>query len=131
MSLTGYRASAAIGLRHPAVGDLVAGTVGGPALSFGLVEKATDGQAPYITQVIAAGGELVAVHRKAGLGDGEDADFVPGTPCGVAVVGGVPLSVAVCAEIGSQAPYQLGSTVVLAPSAPGLYGARRRSGADW
>jgi predicted amidohydrolase len=131
MSLTGYRPSAAIGLSHPAVADLVASTDRGPAICFGLVEESASGQAPYITQVIAAGGEVTAVHRKAGLGDGEGADFVAGAPTGVAVVSGVPVSVAVCAEIGLAAQYELESAVVLAPSAPGLYGERRSSDADW
>jgi predicted amidohydrolase len=131
MSLTGYRPSAAIRLNHPSVADLVASTDGGPALCFGLVEARPGGAAPFITQVIAAAGELQVVHRKAGLGDGEDSHFAVGTPSDRCSVGDVPVSVAVCAEIGTPAPYQLGSTVVLAPSAPGLYGDRRSTDADW
>jgi NAD+ synthase (glutamine-hydrolysing) len=131
MSVTGYRPSAAIGIDHPAVGDLVAATAGRPALCFGLVEQAPRGQAPYITQVIAADGHLLAVHRKAGLGEGEAADFAAGTPTGLVTVSGVTLALAVCAEIGTAAPYGLESTVVLGPSAPGLYGDRRVSDSDW
>jgi predicted amidohydrolase len=131
MSLTGYCPDSPIDLSHPAVVDLVSRTARAPALSFGLVEARASGEPPYITQVIATEGELTSVHRKAGLGEGEDTDFVAGTPGRVAVLGGVTVSVAVCAEIASKAPYALETTVVLAPSAPGLYGKRRTSEADW
>ncbi len=130
MSLTGYRPSAAIRLDDPAVAELTADTSGGPAACFGLVETAPAGP-PYITQVLADGGAVRAVHRKAGLGEGEDGLFVAGTPSGGTVAGGVPTSIAVCAEIGTAPPYQLGSTLVLGPSAPGLYGERRSTDADW
>jgi hypothetical protein len=37
----------------------------------------------------------------------------------------------VCAEIGTPTPYRLGAELVLGPSAPGLYGDRRLTVADW
>jgi predicted amidohydrolase len=131
MSLTGYRPAAAIALSHPAVVDLVRATEHAPALCFGLVEARQAGRPPYITQVLAHQGEMVAVHRKAGLGDGEADHFSAGTAAGRLVVDDVPVSLAVCAEIGAQAPYELNSSLVLGPSAPGLYGERRRSDSDW
>lgn len=132
MSLTGYRPSAVIELTHPALVELVRATANAPAVCFGFVEApGADSQPPYITQVVASAGQLVAVHRKAGLGEGEDADFGPGTPSGRCQLAGVPLSIAVCAEIGSEPPYEIDSAVVLGPSAPGLYGDRRRTDADW
>jgi predicted amidohydrolase len=131
MSLTGYRPAAAIPLSHPAVVDLVGSTKRGPALCFGLVEARRAGEPPYITQVLARGGEMVAVHRKAGLGDGEADLFAAGTPAGRLVIDDVAVSLAVCAEIGTPAPYELDPSVVLAPSAPGLYGPRRQSDGDW
>jgi predicted amidohydrolase len=129
MSLTGYRASAAIPLEHPAVRSLTDATVTGAAVCFGLVEQAAG--LPYITQVVVAAGEVVAVHRKAHLPDDERADFAPGAGSGVFAIGGVTCSIVVCAEIGTPPPYRLGSRVVLAPAAPGLYGERRRTAQDW
>lgn len=131
MSLTGYLPSAAIPLPDPAVSELVRSTEGGPSLCFGLVERSEPGRPPYITQLLAADGRVASVHRKAGLGEGEDADFLAGTPSDVLLVAGVPASVAICAEIGTESPYQLESTLVLAPAAPGLYGDRRNTDADW
>lgn len=130
MSLTGYRPSAAVPLDADVVTDLVASTAGGgPALSFGLVE-ARPGGPPYITQVVAAAGELTAVHRKSGLGEGEAGLFHPGMG-GVGLdVGGTRCSFAVCAEIGTSPPYQLAASLVLGPAAPGLYGVRRTD-EDW
>ncbi len=131
MSLTGYECSAATSLSHPAVEDLVELTADNPALCFGLVESTANGQPPTITQVLASDGHLIAVHRKAGLGEGEDACFAAGTPSGPCDLSGVEVSIAVCAEIGTSPPYRLQSTVVLGPSAPGLYGPRRSSDAEW
>lgn len=136
MSLTGYRPGAAISLGHPAVETLVAATASGPALCFGLVEMAEVGR-PLITQVVAAGGSMKALHHKAHLGEGEDADFQMGIASAPFTLADVSCSLAVCAEIGSEASYDGGATVVLGPAAPGLYGARRasdeqwRSGFDW
>ncbi len=130
MSLTGYCAAAAISLGHPAVETLVRATADAPALCFGLAEKAPSG-APYITQVVAAEGRLLAVHRKAALGEGESDEFQPGTPSGVFTIGEVSCSLAICAEIGTEAPYVLEVRLVLGPSAPGLYGNRRQTDDDW
>src|SRR4051794_10274986 len=69
MSLTGYRAGAAVTLDDVAVRTLLQATGGSAALCFGLVERAGAGGLPYITQVVAAGGEVVVVHRKAHLGE--------------------------------------------------------------
>ncbi len=131
MSLTGYRPNAAVSLEDSAVIELVESTAASPRLCFGLVEHSGPGRAPYITQVVATDGRVQAVHRKAGLGEGEDGPFVAGTPSGLLTVAGVDCSLAVCAEIGTELPYQHQVTLVLAPAAPGLYGPRRRSDADW
>jgi NAD+ synthase (glutamine-hydrolysing) len=131
MSLTGYCPAAAISLDHPAVTDLVAATSAAPALCFGLGETSAHGAQPCITQVVAAEGRLIAVHRKAHLGDGEDDDFLPGQPAGVFRIAGVSCALAICAEIGTPEPYRLGSELILAPAAPGLYGDRRVSDAQW
>ncbi len=131
MSLTGYLSSAAISLTDPRVSVLVESTTRGTALCFGLVEEGRPGVAPSITQLIAADGQIVAVHRKAGLGEGEDTVFSVGVPSGLVPVAGVSCSVAVCAEIATSPPYRRDSRLVLGPSAPGLSGDRRDTDADW
>jgi predicted amidohydrolase len=131
MSLTGYSAGAEVPLASPAVAELVAATLDGPAVCFGLVERAESGGPPYITQLVAERGHIVAVHRKEHLGEGEDGDFRAGPGAGVFEVAGVACSMAICAEIGTSPPYDQLASVVLAPSAPGLYGQRRRTDDDW
>ena len=132
MSLTGYRPNAAVALDHLAVTELVTATSGGPALCFGLVETDHTGGPPFITQTIADRGQIIAVHRKSHLGEGEDTDFQPGAAAEAFVLAGTSCAVAVCAEIGTARPYaDEGVRVVLGPSAPGLYGDRRRTDADW
>jgi len=134
MSLTGYQASAAITLDHPAVAELVAGTTGSTALSFGLVEspgEGVDDPRPCITQVVAVDGAIITVHRKAGLPDDELADFQRGQGSGPMRLGSTSTTLAVCAEIGTRPPYNQGASLVLGPAAPGLYGPRRVTEADW
>jgi predicted amidohydrolase len=131
MSLTGYLAGAAVSLTDPSVLDLVRSTAGAPSLCFGLVECADTSGAPYITQLIAGDGCVTAVHRKATLGEGESRVFRPGPASGRITVAAVTCSLAVCAELGTQMPYQLGATLVLGPAAPGLYGSRRSDDASW
>ncbi len=130
MSLTGYLAAGPISLDHPAVGALVGATAHAPALCFGLVEASAIGP-PYITQLVAAEGRLVAVHRKAHLGDGEEVDFQAGAPADVFTIAGTSCAIAVCAEIGTEPPYRTGAALILGPSAPGLYGERCRTDEDW
>jgi predicted amidohydrolase len=131
MSLTGYRTSAAVSLGDRPVRKLVEATADGPALCFGVVEQAQPGAVPHITQLVASGGQVVAAHRKAHLGEGEHGPFQPGTASGRFSVSGVDCSLAVCSEIGAESPYRLKPALVLGPSAPGLHGPRRGSGAAW
>lgn len=131
MSLTGYQPSAAMRLTDPAVVELVVATTEGPAVCFGVVEDADADGRPYITQVVADRGSIVAVHRKTHLGEGEDADFQAGVGAEAFEIASTTCTVAVCAEIGTPRRYAQGSRLVLCPSAPGLYGDRRRTDADW
>jgi predicted amidohydrolase len=132
MSLTGHRASAAVSLDHRAVTELVTATLGGPAVCFGFAEIDGTGRAPYITQLVADQGQIVTVHRKSHLGEGEEADFQPGTAAEPLVLADAGCVVAVCAEIGTARPYAHdGVRIVLGPAPPGLYGDRRRTEADW
>ena len=134
MSLTGYDPGAAVSLTDDIVTGLVATTRDGPRLSFGLAEAAvageTDGR-PTITQVLAGNGVVLAVHRKYALPPDEQPAFRPGAGFETVAVDGTTTVTAICAEVGSDQPYGLGADVVLAPSAPGLYGPRRVSDQDW
>ena len=134
MSLTGYDAGAALTLTDEIVTALVADSRDGPRLSFGLCEAAaageTDGR-PQITQVLAGEGVVHAVHRKYALPPDERPEFRAGVGFETVPVEGTTTVTAICAEVGSEEPYSLGADVVLAPSAPGLYGPRRVSDQDW
>jgi predicted amidohydrolase len=134
MSLTGYDPGAAVPLSDDIVTGLVAATRDGPRLSFGLVEAAaageTDGR-PTITQVLAGDGAVLAVHRKYALPPDEQPSFRAGAGFETVTVDRTTTVTAICAEVGSDQPYGLGADVVLAPSAPGLYGPRRVSEQDW
>lgn len=134
MSLTGYEAEAAVPITHDAVTALVAATNGGPRLSFGLAEAASaeeDDARPTITQVLAGDGAVLGLHRKSALPPDERAAFRAGPGFETVSVDRTALVTAVCAEIGSRQPYGLGADLVLAPSAPGLYGPRRVTEDDW
>src|SRR5205085_2460228 len=82
------------------VAELVGLTRSGPAICFGLVERRAGVELPWITQVTAARGEILSVHRKAYLGEDEDPYFAPGPPTEAFELAGVTVSMAVCAEIG-------------------------------
>lgn len=135
MSLTGYDPEAAVPLAHDVVTALVAATRDGPRLCFGLAEAASTGEdgdgRPRITQVLADGGAVLAVHRKSALPADEQATFCAGSGWHTVAVDGTAVVTAICAEIGSEQPFRSGADLVLAPSAPGLYGARRVSEGDW
>jgi predicted amidohydrolase len=120
-------------LDHPAVGTLVAETAAvGVAAVFGVAERATGG--PFITQVVAADGDIVGVQRKRHLGEGEEA-FRPADDDAVFTIAGAGFGIAICAEGGTDRPFayarSAGASLVCFPSAPGLYGPRRITDAEW
>ena len=100
-------------LDGPHVRALVEATAGARAVCFGLAEAG----GPWITQCIAAGGELVAVQRKRLLGEGEEA-FVA-APEEAATWG--PYSIAICKEGEHDPAWEAGTPIVLFCAAPGLY----------
>jgi predicted amidohydrolase len=128
-----------VSLDHKAVSQLVR-TSGetGVGICFGVAERSVDDRA-HITQVFAAGGNIIGVQRKRHLGDGEES-FTPvqvSTPIEFA---GITLGMAICAESGFDSPFDsaaaAGAQLVLFPAAPGLYGRRTdedswRSGFSW
>lgn len=134
MSLTGYDPGAALPLTDDTVTALVAATRDGPRLSFGLAEAAAAGETdrhPTITQVLAGHGVVLAVHRKFALPPDEQPAFRAGTGFETVPVDRTTTVTAICAEVGCDQAYGLGADLVLAPSAPGLYGPRRFSEQDW
>jgi predicted amidohydrolase len=118
---------------HPAIGALTAATAGlGPAICFGVAERAAGGRA-FITQLVAAGGEIAGRQRKRHLGDGEEA-FCAGSDPAIVEHRSTRMGVAICAEAGYDDPFDdavaAGARLVLFPAAPGLHG-RRTDEESW
>jgi predicted amidohydrolase len=143
MSLTGsvdrlHWPGRAVGLTHPAVGEIATATARvGVAALFGIAQ-ALDGHV-YITQVLADGGRVVGHYQKRTLGDDEES-YRPGSESARFVLGTTPIGVAICAEAGVDTAFddaaEAGARVVFFCAAPGLYGRRIdragwRSGFDW
>jgi predicted amidohydrolase len=138
MSLTGYgdpagRPGQLIGLHHPAVREIARATAStGVGACFGIAERGPDGL-PYISQLVASGGEILGVQRKRHLGAGEEA-FTAATGSTVFCLAGVTFGIAICAEAGFDPAFDdaaaAGASLVLLPSAPGLHG-RRTDDASW
>lgn len=120
-----------VALDHPAVAALAAAS-GETGVCFGIAERSPAGE-PHITQIVAAGGEVVGVQRKRHLGDGEE-PFTAVDGSRVFHHAGVTFGLAICAEAGHDRPFDAardgGATVVLFPAAPGLHG-RRTDEAGW
>jgi len=139
MSLTGSavpgdRPSRLVSLGHPAVLELTRATARtGVAACFGIAERGPDGL-PRISQLVAAGGEILGVQRKRHLGAGEET-FTAATGSTVFRLADVTFGVAICAEAGYAPAFDdaaaAGASLVLLPSAPGLYGPRRTDDASW
>jgi predicted amidohydrolase len=137
MSLSGYCDPAKFPdavqtLDSPWVGQFVELTARhGIIASAGFIEANPAGK-PFITQLLARDGRLLAVYRKVHLGEDESDLFSPG---GETVVTGldihgdlVPVGLAICAD--SDRPDLFaemalkGARISLHSSAPGLYGRR-------
>lgn len=123
-----------LSLSSPYVSDLAALTATyGVAAVYGIAEAAADGVA-HITQLYADSGQVAGVYRKRHLGDGEEA-FSPGRSPALFQLDGLRFGVAICAEGGVDYPFDepaaAGAGIVFFCAAPGLYGPRRDSEADW
>jgi predicted amidohydrolase len=139
MSLTGYIdprkwPEAVLRLDGPEVAEAVALTRGhATALLFGLVEAHPNCDKPYITQVAARDGAVLAVYRKRTIEDEELDWFTAGGPVPVFTHAGVTLGMAICADIGNRTVFEdlaaQGAQLVFELAAPGLYGARETR--DW
>jgi len=137
MSLTGSADPRAaperlVNLDHRAVTALARATgPPGVAAVFGIAERTATG--PRITQIVAAGGQVLGVQRKRHLGEGEEAFTATAEPA-VFDAAGVRFGIAICAESGFDDPFDdaaaAGARLVLFPAAPGLHG-RRTDEAAW
>jgi predicted amidohydrolase len=145
MSVTGYidptrQPEAVIDLDGPEVAQLLAlSTTHRAVISAGFVER-NGARKPFITQIVAMGGELLGVYRKRTIVDEEAVWFSPGEESApVLPVGGERVGLAVCADIDNPAVFaeaaSQGATIVLHAAAPGLYGEQAtrdwQSGYDW
>jgi predicted amidohydrolase len=145
MNLTGYIdpakwPGAVLRLDSPAVVEAVALTRGQPTVAlFGFVEARPEGGKPYITQVAARDGTVLAIYRKRTIVDEELDWFTPGGPVPVFSHSGVPVGIAICADIGNRSVFEdlaaQGARLVFELAAPGLYGAQEtrdwQSGLSW
>jgi predicted amidohydrolase len=142
MSLTGSAAPGSgrlIPLDDPTIQKLIKATADlRVAGCFGIAER-TDAGVPHITQIVAAGGQVLGVQRKRHLGEGEE-EFTAGAGAVIVSWAGIRFGVAICAEAGYDDPFDDaaagGARLVLFPAAPGLHGRRTdaaswRAGLDW
>ena len=144
MSITGYieparRPDAVLSLDSEAVRQFCALTAGTELTALaGIVEASPPGR-PFITQLVAARGELQGCYRKVHVADDELAWFAPAGATPLFSCRGIPFGVAICADVGHGdlfARYaELGAALVLVAAAPGLYGSQQtrdwRAGFDW
>lgn len=144
MSITGYidptrMPDAVLTLESAPIRRFVAITAGLPlAVSAGLVEQNPDGK-PFITQIVARDGELIAVYRKITIDDEEADWFAAGTEVSTFTHAGTVCALAICADIDNATLFaacaERGARLVLHAAAPGLYGEQAtrdwRSGFDW
>jgi len=138
MSLTGYidptrMPAAVLSLDGPEVSRFVELSAGhGSTVLAGLVEHNPAGK-PFITQLAARNGSLLAVYRKITVIDEEAAWFSAGADLAFFTVKGVTCGNAICADIDNPTVFESyarqGAAVIFEAAAPGLYGAQESR--DW
>ena len=121
-----------VALDDPIISALAAATGDlGVAAVFGIAEQHPRG--PFITQLVASGGQVQGVQRKRHLGEDEVA-YVVADEDELFEVAGTPFAIAICAEAHVDRPFafaqRAGAGLVCFPAAPGLYG-RRTTEAEW
>jgi predicted amidohydrolase len=139
MSITGYIdperwPEAVLSLDHSAVARFTAMTAGTDVLAIAGLVEANPGGNPFITQIAARGGALVAVYRKITVVDEEAAWFAPGPGAGSRRSHPAgPVGLAICADIDNAELFQrlaaAGARIVVEAAAPGLYG--EQATRDW
>jgi predicted amidohydrolase len=144
MSISGYidpthQPEAVLHLDGPAVARFVAMTSGTQiTVLAGLVEANPQGK-PFITQVAARAGKLLAYYRKRTIIDEEERWFAPGSIVTVFPHPKAMCGLAICADISNPAIFadnaRQGAGIIFEAAAPGLYGEQAtrnwQSGYDW
>lgn len=143
-SITGYvdprrYPEAVLRLEGQEVARFVALTRGRPFTALaGIIEVNPAGK-PYITQVVARGGELLGWYRKRTIPDDERDCYAPAAETRIFTLADVPFGAAICADIDNPAVFadqaRQGARVIFEAAAPGLYGEQAtrdwRAGFDW
>lgn len=137
-SLTGYvdpvrYPGVSMRLDGPEVAQFVAMTSGRDVTAIaGFVEGNAAG-APYLTQIVARDGRLVAVYRKVTIPEEEVELYTPGSAATVFEHPAGTLGLAICADIDAPGVFascaERGARVVFECAAPGLYGEQETR--DW
>ena len=144
MSITGYidpscRPEAVLDLDSEPVREFVAFTKGRHVASIaGIIERNAE-EKPFITQIVAASGQLIGVYRKISIVDEEADWFSRGSSVPTFDYGGVRFGISICADIDNPAVFSAcvdqGARFVLECAAPGLYGEQEtrnwQTGFDW
>jgi hypothetical protein len=131
MSLTGYidpqaQPEAILTTDSDPVSRFCAMTEGTSVAALaGIVERNQDGK-PFITQVVAADGELLGIYRKVNVADDELPRFDAATDTPLFTHRGIRFGVALCADVGHAGLFaayaEQGAELVLVGAAPGLFG---------
>jgi len=104
----------------------------------GFVEENPEGR-PFITQLVAQGGDILGYYRKRTIKDDEIKWFSPGKDLPLFSHSGIKYGLSICADIDDQNIFselaQKGAKLVIECAAPGLYGEQRarnwQEGYDW
>lgn len=144
MNITGYinpqqHPEAVIPIDGPAVGRVCEmSREYEMAIIAGLVEDNPSGR-PFITQLVAQQGRMVAHYRKMTIKEDEAAWFSPGHEQPLFEIKGIKCGLAICADIDEPRIFkglaQKGAELVIECAAPGLYGDPKtrdwQDGYDW
>jgi predicted amidohydrolase len=144
MSLTGYidpqaQPEAILTTDSDPVSRFCAMTEGTSVAALaGIVERNQDGK-PFITQVVAADGELLGIYRKVNVADDELPRFDAATDTPLFTHRGIRFGVALCADVGHAGLFaayaEQGAELALVGAAPGLFGPLEtrdwQAGFDW
>jgi predicted amidohydrolase len=144
MSLTGYAdptryPEAVIRLGGPEIESLLNVTRKYPGIVLaGVIERNPAGK-PFITQIVAQGGELRGYYRKKTIQNEECEWFSAGENVPIFHYGRLAFGIAICADIENEAVFaqcsQKGAKIVFELAAPGLYGEQAarnwQTGYEW
>ena len=131
MNITGYAdptkyPEAVVRLDGPEIAQLLEMTRNSSmTVLAGLIEDNPDGK-PFITQVVARGGDLLGSYRKKTIEDEETDWFSEGEEVPVFQHDGTVFGMAICADISNREVFaecgRKGASLVFELAAPGLYG---------